>query len=101
MTDKKRGGGLRRRLRAAYKEELSLGCRGELTGRRRLMIQGCESILDYDETCIRLCVRSGELEEMVICGKELLCQSYHPDAIVIVGEIGRIELWGEEDGHED
>jgi hypothetical protein len=38
---------------------------------------------------------------MVIRGRALYCQSYHPDAIVVVGEIGNVELLGKEGTRED
>lgn len=87
--------------RLARRGALSLACRCELTGRRRLLIQGCGSIVDYGDGCVRLAMQGGEMEEMVIGGEALRCQSYHPDAIVIVGRIARIELIGKEGRCED
>lgn len=101
MKQRESGAAWRHRLRFAVSDVFFGGCRGELTGRHRLLIQGCERILDYDERIIRLSVRDGEVREMVIRGGELRCQSYHPDAIVVVGEIGNIELIGKEGAYED
>ena len=96
--DKRKG---RLSLRLPLQEMLSSICRCELTGRRRLLIQGCGTILDYGDTCVRLAMQGGEMTEMVIGGEALRCQSYHPDAIVVVGRIARIELIGKEGRCED
>jgi hypothetical protein len=101
MARKNKVAGLSKRVRGAFREAVGRDCRGELTGRRRLLIQGCERILDFDEACIRLSLRDGEVDEMIIRGRALYCQSYHPDAIVIIGEIKAIELLDREDARED
>ncbi len=100
MKDGRRGNRWQR-VRGVVGETLQHGCRGELTGRRRLLVQGCDRILDFDEACIRLSLCDGEVREMVIRGRALYCQSYHPDAIVVVGEIGNVELLGKEGTRED
>jgi hypothetical protein len=46
-------------------------------------------------------LRDGEVDEMIIRGRALYCQSYHPDAIVIIGEIKAVELLDREDARED
>lgn len=98
---KERGRRRLQRVRAALEGVIFQGCRGELTGRRRLMIQGCDRILDFGERCIRLSMREGEVREMAIQGESLRCLSYYPDAIVIVGVIEHIELLGGEGQRED
>lgn len=86
-----------REISAATMREI----RGELTGCRRLLVQGCDRILDFNERSIRLCVRDADIHEMVVVGEALRCVSYHPDAIVITGRIGRIELGEREGARED
>jgi sporulation protein YqfC len=83
--------GIKKRL-DGLREVLTPAFRCELMGGRRLLIQGCRLILDYSEERICLAVRDGVIGEMVIGGEHLRCQSYHPDAIVIVGDIEKIEL---------
>ena len=91
--------GIKKRLEG-LREVLTPAFRCELTGGRRLLIQGCRLILDYNEECIRLAMCDGVIGEMVIGGEHLRRQSYHPDAIVIVGDIENIELNKKEKGHE-
>ena len=93
---KRRLDGLRQDLGAV----LVPAFRGEMTGGGRLLIQGCRSILDYHEDRICIAVRDGTVEQVVVWGRKLRCQSYHPDAVVIVGDIENIELNKKEKGHE-
>ena len=101
MTKQGRRESLRGRLRRTIGVAMVRQIRGELTGSRRFVVQGCERILDFDERCIRLSLQDADLREMTIVGEDLRCISYHPDAIVITGHIGAITLLDREDRRED
>ncbi len=80
------------RMRTMCDQVTHRDLQAELTGAGELKVQGCERILDYTPDCIHLAVRDGKVCEMVICGRELVCLSYHPDAILIRGRIEGIRL---------
>ena len=101
MVKQGRKESLRGRLRRAIGVATVRQVRGELTGARRFVVQGCDRILDFDERCIRLSLQDADLREMAIEGEALRCVSYHPDAIVITGRIGTITLWDREGRRED
>lgn len=79
-----------RRMRREYDRALLHCCRMEMMGRRRLVVQGCRDILEYGRTRIRLAVCDAEIGSLLVCGGELNCLSYHPDAVVIEGEIDTV-----------
>ena len=79
-----------RRMRREYDRALLHCCRMEMMGRHRLVVQGCQDILEYGRTRIRLAVCDAEIDSLLVCGCELSCLSYHPDAVVIEGEIGTV-----------
>ena len=76
-----------RRIRETYDRVTAGGCRSEVIGCSRLTLQGCEEILEYGCRCIRLAVKDPDMRQVIVCGEELLCLSYHPDAIQVQGKI--------------
>jgi hypothetical protein len=85
------------RMRQAYDRVTGQGLRGELQGCRQLTLQGCERILEYGEHRIRLLLRDPDVCDITVLGKQLVCLSYHADAIVVQGLIRQIVL---SDGNE-
>ena len=84
--------GLWQRLRRKY-DSATLQCvRAELMGRQRLVLQGCREILQYEPECIVLAVRDPDVSAVCIAGEELLCLSYHADAVVVEGCIESVML---------
>ncbi len=80
------------RVRRACADFAQRGSRAELVGCRHLTLQGCDAILDYGRECIRLSVKDPDVCEVIICGKDLVCLSYHPDAVLVQGVIYGITL---------
>lgn len=87
---KKERGLLWRRLQEQYDRALGRGLRGEIQGCRQLILQGCEEILEYGKCRIRLSLRDPDACEIIVSGRELVCLSYHPDAVVVQGRIQQI-----------
>ena len=87
---KRNGESVWRRLACGYDRLLLRNCRCESMGNRLLTVQGCCEILEYGRECILLSVRDPDVETLCICGRDLLCLSYHPDAIQIRGEISSV-----------
>lgn len=76
-----------RRMRAEYDRVTLNCCRIEAMGSRRVLVQGCEEILAYGRECICLGIRDPDVRVLAINGRELVCLTYHPDAVVVEGEI--------------
>ncbi len=85
-----------RRMRDRYDCAMGHCLRGEMQGCRQLTLQGCEKILEYGNRRIRLALRDPDACEITVLGEELICLSYHPDAVVVEGRIYHIVL-GRED----
>ncbi|MBR5615442.1 MAG: YabP/YqfC family sporulation protein [Clostridia bacterium] len=103
MREKQEGRGpLWKRVRDRYDRVTGRCLRGELQGCRQLVLQGCEKILEYGNCRIRLSLRDPDACEIVVCGRELVCLTYHPDAVVVQGMIHYISFccdgaeWGED-----
>ena len=92
----------RRKRRAASKIakqvenwlEMPLGsvastARVELSDNRRAVVEGCQGILEYDDTVIRLATGSGVIR---FEGGDLGVSCMDNNAAVVVGLIARIEL---------
>lgn len=96
---RKERGSLWRRLREQYDRATGRGLRGEMQGCRQLILQGCEEILEYGKCRIRLALRDPDACEIIVVGRELVCLSYHPDAVVVQGRIQQITFYceGEEE----
>lgn len=75
------------RVRRHYECVTLKKCRMEVTGGGRVIVQGCEEILEYGRERIRLSVCDPDLVCVVVDGHELTCISYHPDAVVIEGAV--------------
>lgn len=87
------------RMRAEYDRATLAVCRVEARGCRRLVVEGCERILDYGECCICLAVRDPDARCLLVRGRDLRCLSYHPSAVIIEGRMEAV-LWcdGEPNG---
>lgn len=87
------------RLRSEYDRATLALCRIEAMGSRRLVIEGCEAIVDYGETCICLAVRDPDARQLMVRGRNLRCLSYHPNAVVIEGRVEAL-CWCDRDQNE-
>ena len=76
-----------RKMQEHYERATLSVCRVLCTGCGSMTVQGCRDILAYGDTCIRLAVCDPDARQIVILGEELLCLSYHPDAVRIKGRI--------------
>lgn len=61
----------------------------ELSGNRRVLVEGCESILEYDEDCIRLRTAGGVVR---FTGRELCMNCRTPEHAVITGRLTAVEF---------
>ncbi len=59
----------------------------ELRGRESMTVKGCGKILLYTPDEIRIALKKGYLR---VCGKRLVCTSYHAGAVGIDGAIETI-----------
>lgn len=76
-----------RRLRCSCDRLMMQNCRCESLSNQLLTVQGCCRIVEYQTEHILLSVRDPDVKEICICGRDLLCLSYHPDAVQIRGKI--------------
>ena len=83
---------LRARLRRAFCGVTGTHSRIELQSGREMIVQGCCGIEAYEPCRIVLRVRDPELRFLLIVGEELLCSSYHIDALEISGKIFGVRL---------
>ena len=80
------------RLRQGY-DRLAFQClRCESESNRTLTVQGCCAILEYTRESIVLQACDPDVGTVCICGQELLCLSYHPDAVRIRGVISSVNF---------
>ena len=84
------------RMREGYERATLAVCRVEARGCRRLIVEGCERILDYGECCICLAVRDPDARRLLVRGRELRCLSYHPSAVIIEGRMDAL-VWCEDE----
>ena len=63
--------------------------RMEVSGKRRVVIEGCQGILEYSEDCIRLRVCEGVLR---LFGRGLCMNCLNPSCAVISGNILSLEF---------
>ncbi len=68
---------------------LTPATRMEVSGNRRVVIEGCQGILEYGEDCIRLRVCEGVLR---LFGRELCMHCLNPSCAVISGKILSLEF---------
>lgn len=61
-------------------------------GACRIVVQGCRDILEYGRETICLAVDDPDIDRLIVCGGELVCLSYHPDAVIIEGNIQTIDF---------
>ena len=80
------------RMRDEYGRATLRCCRTEIMGISRMTVQGCKEILEYGRRCIRLSVCDPDVRQMVICGEDMVCLSYHPDAVMIEGCIRTVSF---------
>lgn len=80
------------RVRQTYGRATLSVCRLLCTGGGSMTVQGCTDILEYGRTCIRLSVCDPDVSGVAICGRDLVCLSYQPDAVRIEGEIRTIRF---------
>ena len=66
--------------------------RGELTGNRRLVLEGCRRILEYEDDRIRLDTAGGELR---LLGQGLCLEQFSQEGTVITGRLLSLEFLGE------
>ena len=83
---------LRLRLKRAFCQATGTHSRIEMESNRAMIVQGCCGIDAYEPSCIVLRLRDPALQQLRICGEALLCNSYHEDAVQIVGRICAVEL---------
>ena len=102
-SERKKSKPLWRRMRDEYDSALGRCCRAQLAGGGGLVLQGCEEILEYGQTCICLRVRDPQIERVIVCGVNLVCLSYHPDAVELQGciECVRFVRQGQEMGERE
>ncbi len=81
-----------RRMRRGYDRLSFQSLRCESESNRTLTVQGCCAILEYTYECIVLQTRDPNVGAVCVCGRELLCLSYHPDAVRIRGEISSVSF---------
>lgn len=63
----------------------------ELSGNRRLLLEGCRGIAEYDEGCI--CLQTG-LGIVRLTGDTLCLHRLNPDCAVITGRFVSLEFLG-------
>ncbi len=68
---------------------LTPATRMEVSGNRRIVIEGCQGILEYNEDCIRLRVCEGVLR---LFGRGLCMNCLNPLCAVITGNILSLEF---------
>lgn len=83
---------LRRRLQRAFCQATGTHSRIEMESNRAMIVQGCCGIDGYEPSCIVLRLRDPALQQLHVFGEALLCNTYHEDAVQIVGRIWRVEL---------
>ena len=83
---------LRARLRDAFRAASAQCSRIELQSRRCMVVHGCSAIESYDQECIVLGVRDPHVRAVSISGRALHCSSYHSDAVVVEGEIAKVQF---------
>lgn len=101
MRDKQKREPLRARLRKAFYVATGSHCRMEMQGGREMIVQGCCGIEEYTPCSIILRVRDPDYCFLHICGRALLCSSYHTDAVQVCGEICALEFLRELEGREE
>ncbi len=92
MKHKKRTVALSRSLETAL--DLPIGVlteapRMELSGNRHAVVEGCESILEYGESCIRLRTAAG-IVRITGCALQMHCRT--PEHAVITGRFLSLEF---------
>ncbi len=92
METKEKKMPLRARLRKIFCLATGSHCRIEMLGGREMIVQGCCGIEEYTPCSITLRVRDPDYVFLHICGRALLCSSYHTDAVQLCGEICALEL---------
>lgn len=68
---------------------LTSAARMELSGNRRVVVEGCRGILEYEEGQIRLSTASGEVRFM---GRDLCMNCLTEDSAVVTGVILSVEF---------
>lgn len=66
--------------------------RGELIGNRRLVLEGCRRMLEYEDDRIRLDTAGGELR---LLGQGLCVEQFSQEGTVITGRLLSLEFLGE------
>ena len=61
----------------------------ELSGNRRALVEGCQSILEYDEDRIRLRTAAGIVRFL---GRDLCMNCLNPSCAVITGQLLSVEF---------
>ena len=80
------------RMKREYAQLTLRTWRMEWTGGQRLILQGGRSILLYGETRMGLSVQDARIQWIEITGRKLICLNYHPDALIVEGEIENVHL---------
>ena len=75
------------RMRRGYERFSYQRLRFEGEGNHLLTVQGSCAILEYTRECIVLETRDPDVRKVCVCGRDLLCLSYYPDAVRIRGVI--------------
>lgn len=80
-------------LVAEYNEFISKditdGVHTEIFSNKKLIIENCKGIIDYEENYIKLKIKKGFL---VLCGTEFVITSFEEEKIIIKGNIVSIEF---------
>ncbi len=61
----------------------------EVYGSGKVMLHGCQALLDFSEECLGFCMKKGQI---LIYGRQLRLVDYCDQTAIICGEILRIEL---------
>lgn len=70
-------------------QEMFVGAHTEIFSNKKVIIEGCQSILDYQNNYIKLKLKKGFLN---VFGNEFLITAFDEEKIVIKGNIASIEF---------
>ncbi|NLK40198.1 MAG: hypothetical protein GX303_08190 [Clostridiales bacterium] len=71
---------------------VSSSFRIEMHGDAEVLISGCEKILEYDHSLVKLRLKGRNID---ICGDRLECITYLDGTVEIKGVITDLKLWGD------
>lgn len=72
-----------------FNSNITGGVHIEIFSNKNAIIEGCKSIVDYEENYIKLKIKKGFL---ILSGTEFLISSFEEESIIIKGNISTIEF---------